>query len=557
MASNIQLTLDLERQAQHIEDLKPSTYKGIYAMHKYWSKKPPNIVAYFIEKYSKKGDIVLDPFSGYGVTGIEALRLGRKAILIDLNPIATFISRVIITPLNLNEVKNTFKFLQEKVKPQIDALYKIPCPRSKGHDAIVTHAIHQNGAIRKIWFECPNCKLKKGEMFPSEKDLRTYYQLTYEDIPFWFPQNIKLFNNPRINSRANMNITEFFTQRNLYALSILYHEIEDISEPGIRDFFKFVFTGALPQTSNMVFVVKNRGKFNGKSYKSKEEVGSWVIGYWIPSEHFEINVWRCFENRYKKVIKGKKEATEVLNNVTIIESYNELVSTKGNVIISTTSATDLSFLPDGSVDYILTDPPHGDRIPYLELSALWASWLRLDLDFKNEIVISDAKERNKDINNYKELLYKSFKEMHRVLKDEKFASIIFNNLDDETWLSFLDIVISSGFEIVEVSPMYYSAGSVVQDTRKGGLMSDFIFTCRKRKSSIKSFFFNTVIENKDSIKPYIVKAYRGLKNNNKSNSIKIYHILSDVIPRLVMEGKAFKISDLLSVSKEILSEDNI
>jgi DNA modification methylase len=557
MASNIQLTLDLERQAQRIEDLKPSTYKGIYAMHKYWSKKPPNIVAYFIEKYSKKGDIVLDPFSGYGVTGIEALRLGRKTILIDLNPIATFISRVIITPLNLNEVKNTFKFLQEKVKPQIDALYKIPCPRSQGHNAIVTHAIHQNGAIRKIWFECPNCKLKKCEMFPSEKDLRTYYQLTYEDIPFWFPQNIKLFDNSRINSRANMNITEFFTQRNLYALSILYHEIENISEPSIRDFFKFVFTGALPQTSNMVFVVKNRGKFNGKSYESKEEVGSWVIGYWIPSEHFEINVWRCFENRYKKVIKGKKEATDVLNNVTIVESYNRLVSTKGNAIISTTSATDLSFLPDESVDYILTDPPHGDRIPYLELSALWASWLRLDLDFKNEIVVSDAKERNKDINDYKELLYKSFKEMHRVLKDEKFASIIFNNLDDETWLSFLDIVISSGFEIVEVSPMYYSAGSVVQDTRKGGLMSDFVFTCRKRKSSIKSFIFNTVIENKDSIKPYIVEAYRGLKNNNKSNSIKIYHILNDVIPRLVMEGKAFKISDLLNVSKEILSEANI
>jgi DNA modification methylase len=557
MASNIQLTLDLERQVQRIEELKPFTYKGIYAMHKYWSKKPPNIVAYFIEKYSKKGDIVLDPFSGYGVTGIEALRLGRRAILIDLNPIATFISRVIINPLNLNEVKNAFKFLQEKVKPQIDPLYKIPCPHSEGHNAIVTHAIHQNGAIRKIWFECPNCKLKKGEMFPSEKDLRTYYQLTYEEIPFWFPQNIKLFDNSRINSRANMNITEFFTQRNLYAMSILYHEIENISEPSIRDFFKFVFTGALPQMSNMVFVVKNRGKFNGKSCESKEEVGSWVIGYWIPSEHFEINVWRCFDNRYKKVIKGKKEATEVLNNVTIVESYNELVSTKGNAIISTTSATDLSFLPDGSVDYILTDPPHGDRIPYLELSALWASWLRLDLDFKNEIVVSDAKERNKDINNYKELLYKSFKELHRVLRDEKFASIIFNNLDDETWLSFLDIVISTGFEIVEVSPMYYSAGSVVQDTRKGGLMSDFVFTCRKRKSPIKSFIFNTVIENKDSIKPYIVKAYRGLKNNNKSNSIKIYHILNDVIPRLVMEGKAFKISDLLNVSKEILSEANI
>lgn len=557
MASNIQLTLDLERQVQRIEDLKPSTYKGIYAMHKYWSKKPPNIVAYFIEKYSKKGDIVLDPFSGYGVTGIEALRLGRKTILIDLNPIATFISEVIIKQLNLNEVKNTFKILQEEVKPQIDALYTIPCPYSKGHNAIVTHTIHQNNAIKKIWFECPNCKLKKGEKFPSEEDLRTYCQLSYGDVPFWFPQNIKLFDNSRINSRASMNITEFFTPRNLYAMSILYHEIENINETSIRDFFKFVFTGALPQMSNMVFVVKNRGKFNGKSHASKEEVGSWVIGYWIPSEHFEINIWRCFENRYKKVIKGKREAIEVLNHVTITKSYNELVSGNGRALISTTSATNLSFIPDESVDYILTDPPHGDRIPYLELSALWASWLRLDLDFKNEIVVSDAKERNKDIKDYTELLYKSFKEMHRVLKAEKFASVIFNNLDDETWLSFLDILISSGFEIAEVSPIHYSTGSVIQDTRKGGLMSDFVFTCKKRKSPIKPFIFNTVIENKDNIKPYVKEAYCGLKNNNRSNSIKIYQILNNVIPRLVMEGKAFKISDLVNASKEILSEVDI
>ncbi|MEM5854653.1 MAG: DNA methyltransferase [Candidatus Aenigmatarchaeota archaeon] len=554
MASNIQLTLDLERQAQCIADIKPSTYKGIYAMHKYWSKKPPNIVAYFIEKYSRKGDIVLDPFSGYGVTGIEALRLGRKVVLIDLNPIATFISKVIVTPLNLNEVKNVFKLLQEKIKPQIDALYKIPCPHNKGHTAIVTHTIYQNNNIRKIWFECPNCKLGKGEIVPSEKDLTIYnHNITYDAIPFWYPQNIKLFDNSRINSRANMNITEFFTPRNLYAMSLLYNEIESISEPNIRNFFKFVFTGALPQMSNMVFVVRNRGKFNGKLCKSKEEVGSWVIGYWIPSEHFEINVWRCFENRYRKVMKGKMEAKKFLKGAVIVNSYNELVEGKGNIIISTMSATDLSFLPDRSIDYILTDPPHGDRIPYLELSALWASWLKLDLDYKNEIVVSDAKERNKDINDYKDLLYRSFKEMHRVLKDEKFVSIIFNNLDDEIWLSFLDIVLSSGFEIIEVSPMYYSAGSVVQDTRKGGLMSDFVFTCRKRNSPIKSFIFNTVIESKDNIKSYVKEAYYDLKSNNKSNSIKIYQILNIVIPRLVLEGKAFKISDLVNVSKEILS----
>lgn len=553
MTSYTHLTLDLEKQVQDIENLKPSTYKGIYAMHKYWSKKPPNIVAFFIEKYSRKGDIVLDPFSGYGVTGIEALRLGRKAVLIDLNPIATHISKVIIEPLNSKEFESVFESLQKKVKQQIDKLYETQCPYC-GKRAVVTHYIHRNGTIEKIWFECPNCGLKKGEKSVSKEDLEVYYKLKYEDIPFWFPEKIELFDNSRINSRRDMNIKDFFTPRNLYAASILYKEIENISNPKIRDFFKMVFTGALPQMSNMVFVVKNRGKFNGKIHTPKEEVGSWVIGYWIPPEHFEINVWRCFENRYKKVAKGKKEAMRVLGNVRITKFYNDIISGKAEVFISTTTATDLSFIPDNSVDYIFTDPPHGDRVPYLELSALWASWLRMDLDFDKEIVVSDAKERNKNIKNYIELLYQSFKEMNRVLKAGKFASVIFNNLDDETWLSFLDILLSSGFEIVEVSPIYYSAGSVVQDTRKGGLKSDFVFTCRKIEKPIKPFVFNLAIEDKDNIRSYIAEAYDKLKNNNKFPNIKIYQILNDVIPRLVKERKAFKISDIVNTSKEILSE---
>ena len=39
-----------------------------------------------ILSWSNPGDVVLDPFAGSGTTGMVALELGRKAILIELNP---------------------------------------------------------------------------------------------------------------------------------------------------------------------------------------------------------------------------------------------------------------------------------------------------------------------------------------------------------------------------------------------------------------------------------------------------------------------------------------
>src|SRR5437773_7087740 len=64
-----------------------------YGVHPYFTRRPANVVRAYIDRYSREGDVVLDPFGGTGVTAIEAFLLGRKAIQNDLNPFANFIAR--------------------------------------------------------------------------------------------------------------------------------------------------------------------------------------------------------------------------------------------------------------------------------------------------------------------------------------------------------------------------------------------------------------------------------------------------------------------------------
>jgi DNA modification methylase len=63
-------------------------------VHPYPAKYIPQIPANLIRRLSFPGELVLDPFGGSGTTATEAVRLGRRSVSIDANPLATLIGRV-------------------------------------------------------------------------------------------------------------------------------------------------------------------------------------------------------------------------------------------------------------------------------------------------------------------------------------------------------------------------------------------------------------------------------------------------------------------------------
>ena len=69
-----------------VEEKRPP----IYTAMKYWGKKPHNIWREYIEKFTPQNGIILDPFCGSAISAIEALKVDRKAICFDINPISSF-----------------------------------------------------------------------------------------------------------------------------------------------------------------------------------------------------------------------------------------------------------------------------------------------------------------------------------------------------------------------------------------------------------------------------------------------------------------------------------
>ncbi|MFC1916692.1 DNA methyltransferase [Chloroflexota bacterium] len=157
---------------KHIQSNLPAeAHTPMYNWHKYWARKTWNVVGQFVENYCPKDGIVLDPFSGSGVTAIEALRRGRRTIAIDLSPIANNILRATITPVNLLELLNAYQQIEKKVKNEILALYQTECRNC--HKLIEFDCMVWNGKLAKeIRYKCPHCgdRQEKGcDLLASDK----------------------------------------------------------------------------------------------------------------------------------------------------------------------------------------------------------------------------------------------------------------------------------------------------------------------------------------------------------------------------------------------------
>ncbi len=490
MLDNLQTTLDFDGDGAVSIQLAPARshtahlpegYKGFANFHKYWGKKPIEAWRFLIEKLTEPDDIVLDPFLGSGLIARECVVQARRFMGFDVNPISIELTKLYLQPPDYMDLRNAIYRVEKRVKALINAMYLL------SDENIATHILWENDRITRVWTKRGG---KRIELNPPKSDIERL-----QSVKIYEPQllrHLRLFDNSRINSQKTGNFTEFFTPRALRAIDLIKAEIAQYSG-ALKRALQLMLSASVGQMSNMVFAISKRGKtksVKGKMDKSVGapcergdiEVGSWVIGYWRPAQHFEINAWNCYATKAQKLLKAVGEAG-LTKPVTMSPSLSGFINTAEAAYVQQgDSEMLLKDIPTGTIRVILTDPPHGDRIPYLELSEIWNSIIGLESNYEEELVVSNAKARGKDISAYNKKLASIFHECSRVLAENGVLAIMFNARSAHYWDSLRELEEASRLAYIGCYPMAYSAGSILQDNRKGGLKTDFVLLYGKSMS---------------------------------------------------------------------------
>lgn len=447
----------------------PQGYKRLYGFHKYWGKKPYEPLAFAIEHLTDEGDVVLDPFVGSGTAAREALLRNRRFIGFDINPVAVELTRLLVSPPSYKALQEAAGAVEAKVKDKINHSYRLRDGR------IASHYLWDGEDLLQVWLRGGRGR-KREELCPTVQDISLIEE--YENYRSRHLRSPCFFSNSRINTRPDMSASDILTGRAQHNLDLLIESIEELPQE-VRSPMKLCLTSASGQMTKMVFAVTGRGKTTGNR-SSKVEVGSWVIGYWRPKLHFEVNVWNCFERRVSKLLNAVK-VKDALQGTEFCSSMEGFERNESSCYVECMPCQKgIQNIKKGSVNLILTDPPHSDRIPYLELSELWNGILGTRVGFESEIVVSNARERNKTQDAYNRNMSEVVSTLSDTLRDDGIFLLLYNARQKEPWTFISQIAKEpNGLKYFGNFPCNYSASSVVQDNRKGGLKEDVVLVFGK------------------------------------------------------------------------------
>ena len=531
-------------------DVSEGKSDPLYSVHTYHTKVPYKAIMNYVFHYTKPGDVILDGFCGTGMTGVAArsgelaseldrlayqkelgdIELGaRKAVLVDLSPAATHIANRYNMGFDLPKLQKEGKELLALLKKECGWMYstrhegkehqyRIDSGNETGQinytvwsdvmicpscgDEYVFWDLAVDRAKKEVYdnYMCPHCHAeikkkdrkcafevvldgetdkthtipkqvpvlisytsstgKRYEKAPDANDIETIEKINQIRIPYSYPTDDlpNGYNTRQPISKGIKSVDAFFTKRNLYGLSLLWNHASEQ--------MKFALTAFILRASKMNKVHIHNFLFGGRG---------WNAGYltgvlYFPSLAVETSIIELLTDRLESLERA----------------FSNYRCERENAVISTQSSTDLSNIPNNSIDYIFTDPPFGGNLNYSELSFVWESWLRVKTNNNSEAIMNPI--QGKDLPEYQQLMTKCFEEYFRVLKPERWLTVEFHNSKNAVWNSIQEGLQRAGFVIADVRTLDKKQGSFKQVTTTSAVKQDLVISAYKPKESFRKAF---------------------------------------------------------------------
>ena len=113
---------DKSKFSKGLNEEKKLDRADIHSFHRYYGKLIPAIPSHFIKEFTKENDIIFDPFSGSGTVAVEAKRLKRNFVGVEINPLSVEIARTKTYNLDLkilDKINNELLDIIEKDKSKV------------------------------------------------------------------------------------------------------------------------------------------------------------------------------------------------------------------------------------------------------------------------------------------------------------------------------------------------------------------------------------------------------------------------------------------------------
>lgn len=541
------------REPQTI-DVSVGKTDPLYKAHSYHTKVPHLAIVPSILHYTEPGDIVLDGFGGSGMTGVAAQWCGsapsayrheletewkkqgkaapkwgaRRVILNDLSPAATFIGANYNIPFDVDAFaeagKNLLKTLERDIGWMYETLHSdgktkgrieytvwsevFACPECTGEVNFLDEALDADSKRVRDSFPCPHCdaqltkkKLErlyinrldgatgstistpkrvpslisyrigksKYEKKPDAADLALLERVNalplHESVPVVAFPFADMWEAPRMRDKGITHTHHMFLPRAAQAMGSLWARVQAHPDARIRNALAFMVEQAIPGLS-----VLNR---YGPTHFS--QVNRMLAGvYYVAAQHAECSPWYILGGKLDRLFKA-------------FQNYQPK-QTSAAITAGTAARLPLS---DSCIDYIFTDPPFGENLPYAELNFIVEAWHGVMTQAHLDAIVDRAKENRaaqKSVDDYRRLMADCFKEYFRVLKPGRWMTVVFSNTQAAVWNGLQTAMQEAGFVVANVSALNKQQGSFKAVTTAVAVKQDLVISAYKPNGGLEQRF---------------------------------------------------------------------